>query len=233
MKQTVRQASKYDPNRETTWCVQDQPANKLVNMGPRALTDTELLASLLTGTSDATGIARRLFHMAGHNLNTLSRFSVEQLVTTKGVTGKRAAAILAALELGRRMEYPADDLKQIKSSETVNKVMVHISDLPHEEFWVMCLNRANRMIGKHKISQGGISGTVIDTRIILRKALDSSAVSMILCHNHPSGSIKPSDADIKITEKVKNAAEIMELKVLDHVIVSTKGYFSFADEGLL
>jgi len=139
------------------------------------------------------------------------------------------------MELGRRRSGTQQVEKtSIKSSETVfNLFHPLLSDLEHEEFWLLMLNRANRVIGRFKVSQGGLSGTVIDTRIILKKALDNLASSIIVCHNHPSGNLQPSDADVKITEKLKKAAEILEIKLLDHIIIANKSYFSFADEGLI
>jgi len=142
---------------------------------------------------------------------------------------------MAAMELGRRRSgTPHLEKISIKSSESVfNLFHPLLGDLEHEEFWLLMLNRANRVIGRFKVSQGGLSGTVIDTRIILKKALDNLASSIIVCHNHPSGNNQPSDADVKITEKLKKAAGILEIKLLDHVIIADKAYFSFADEGLI
>ena len=234
MKHSESQTPIYDPNREKTWCVQDQPTAKLASMGAKAVTDTELVAVLLNGTPKATEIARTLYAKADNNLTTLSHFSIEQLVTVEGITAKKAATIHAAFEMGRRNNRTTTDSDRIKSSETVYNLMRPlIADIQHEEFWLICLNRANRVLQRHKISQGGLSGTVIDTRIILKKSIDCLASSIIVCHNHPSGNKEPSEADIKITEKLKKAAETLELKLLDHVVISTEGYFSFADEGLI
>ena len=147
----------------------------------------------------------------------------------------KAITLLAALEIGRRRSGMHQVEKvPVKSSDTVfNLFHPLLGDLDHEEFWLLMLNRANRVLGKYKVSQGGLSGTVIDTRIILKKALNNLASSIIVCHNHPSGNIQPSDADVKITGKLKKAAEMLEIKLLDHVIIADKSYFSFADEGLI
>lgn len=234
MKHTENEALQYDHNREYTWCVQDQPSVKLANMGAKALTDTELIASLLSGTPNATEIARTLYAKANNDLDTLSHFSIEQLVTVEGITAKRAAIIRAAFELGHRNATKVKELVAVKSSETVKQIMSPLlADLQHEEFWLICLNRANKILGKYKISQGGLSGTIIDTRIILKKSLDCLASSIIVVHNHPSGNVQPSDADIKITDKLNKAAKSLEISLLDHVIISFEGHFSFADEGLL
>ncbi len=206
--------------------------------GVRHLTDAELLAILLgSGTRNITAVelARLILRRAGDDLNQLGRHRVEDLLKIKGVGPAKAISVLAAMELGRRRAglHQAEKIP-VKSSETVfNLFHPLLGDLDHEEFWLLMLNRANRVLGRFKVSQGGLSGTVIDTRIILKKALDNLASSIIVCHNHPSGNKQPSDADIKITEKLKKAAEMVEIKLLDHVIIADKSYFSFADEGII
>lgn len=233
MKHSISQTLEYDPNREKTWCVQDQPSVKLAEQGPKSVTDTDLVAILLNGTPNATDIARQLYSNAKNDLNTLSHFSIEQLTNTEGIGEKKAIALQAAFELGRR-NTTVRTLVPIKSSQNVYDLMKPLlADIQHEEFWIICLNRAHKVIMKHKISQGGLSGTVVDTRIILKKCVDSLASSLICVHNHPSGNIQPSDADIKITDNIKKAAELMEIRTLDHVIISREGYFSFGDEGLM
>jgi DNA repair protein RadC len=172
---------------------------------------------------------------AGNSLHQLGRQGIEELVRIKGVGTAKAITLIAAMELGRRRAslHSAEKIP-VKSSETVYQLFHPIiGDLEHEEFWLLMLNRANRVLGRYKVSQGGLSGTVIDTRIILKKALDNLASSIIVCHNHPSGNNQPSEADLKITEKLKKAAEMLEIKLLDHVIIADKSYFSFADEGLI
>jgi DNA repair protein RadC len=165
----------------------------------------------------------------------LGKFSVDDLQKQKGIGKAKAISIIAALELGRRRKY-SEALARPKitsSKEAYNIMFPLISDLHHEEFWVLLLNRSNIIIDKNKISQGGIAGTVIDVKIILKKVVEKLASSVILCHNHPSGNIEPSEADIAITKKLKEAAEVMDIKLLDHIIVTDKSYFSFLDEGIL
>ena len=228
----------YNSQALTTWAVEERPREKVMANGVQYLSDAELLAILLgSGTKNITAVelARQILKGAGNSLQLLGRKGIGELVRIKGVGPAKAITILAALELGRRragMQHT--DKIPVKSSETVYKLFHPLmGDLEHEEFWLLMLNRANRVLGRFKVSQGGLSGTVIDTRIILKKALDNLASSIIVCHNHPSGNKQPSDADLKITEKLKKAAEMLEIKLLDHVIIADKSYFSFADEGLI
>lgn len=228
----------YNSRALSTWAVEERPREKVMDKGIQYLSDAELLAILLgSGTKHITAVelARIILKAAGNNLQLLGRMGVEELIRIKGVGPAKAIAILSALELGRRrsgLQYP--EKIPVKSSETVYRLFHPLmGDLDHEEFWLLMLNRANRVLGRFKVSQGGLSGTVIDTRIILKKALDNLASSIIICHNHPSGNKQPSDADLKITEKLQKAAEMLEIKLLDHVIIADKSYFSFADEGLI
>ena len=230
--------NKYDSHALTTWAVEERPREKVMANGVQYLSDSELLAILIgSGTRHITAVelARQILKGAGNSLHLLGRQGIGELVRIKGVGPAKAITILAALELGRRRAGMQHTEKTpVKSSETVYKLFHPLmGDLEHEEFWLLMLNRANRVLGRYKVSQGGLSGTVIDTRIILKKALDNLASSIIVCHNHPSGNKQPSDADLKITEKLKKAAEILEIKLLDHVIIADKSYFSFADEGLI
>jgi DNA repair protein RadC len=230
--------NRYDSHALTTWAVEERPREKVMANGVQFLSDTELLAILLgSGTKNITAVelARLMLKGVGNNLQLLGRQGIGDLVRIKGVGPAKAITILAAMELGRRRAGLQHIEKiPVKSSETVYKLFHPLmGDLEHEEFWLLMLNRANRVLGRYKVSQGGLSGTVIDTRIILKKALDNLASSIIVCHNHPSGNKQPSDADVKITEKLKKAAEILEIKLLDHVIIADKSYFSFADEGLI
>ena len=229
---------RYDSHALTTWAVEERPREKGLANGVQYLSDSELLAILIgSGTRNMTAVelARLILKGAGNSLQQLGRQGVGDLVRIKGVGTAKAITLLAAMELGRRraaMHYP--EKIPVKSSETVYQLFHPImGDLEHEEFWLLMLNRANRVLGRYKVSQGGLSGTVIDTRIILKKALDNLASSIIVCHNHPSGNNQPSEADLKITEKLKKAAEMLEIKLLDHVIIADKSYFSFADEGLI
>ena len=228
----------YKSHAMTTWAVEDRPREKVLANGIRYLSDSELLAILLgSGTKNMTAVelARLVLRSAGNNLHELGRQTVGDLVKVKGVGPAKAISVMAAMELGRRRSGLHQTVKiPVKSSETVfNLFHPLLGDLEHEEFWLLMLNRAHKVLGRFKVSQGGLSGTVIDTRIILKKALDNLSSSIIVCHNHPSGNNQPSDADIKITEKLKKAAEMLEIKLLDHVIIADKSYFSFADEGLI
>ena len=221
-----------------TWSVEERPREKVIANGVQYLSDSELLAILLgSGTRNMTAVelARQVLHKSGNSLHELGRQHISDLVAIKGIGPAKAIILLAAMELGRRRDATQQTERiPVKSSDTVFKLFHPIlGDLDHEEFWLLMLNRANRVLGRFKVSQGGLSGTVIDTRIILKKALDNLASSIVVCHNHPSGNNQPSDADVKITEKLKKAAEMLEIKLLDHVIIADKSYFSFADEGLI
>lgn len=229
---------KYQKLSIKNWAVEDRPRERLLAKGIQSLTNTELIALLIgSGTKEisAVELARKILIKADDNLNLLGKFSVDDLQKQKGIGKAKSISIIAALELGRRrkmseaLEWP----KITSSKDAFNIIFPLISDLPHEEFWVMLLNRSNKIIDKNKISQGGVAGTVIDVKIILKKALEKLSSSVILCHNHPSGNIEPSDADKGITRKLKEAAEIMDIKLLDHIIVADNSYFSFLDEGIL
>jgi DNA repair protein RadC len=220
------------------WAVEDRPREKMLSRGIQSLSDAELIALLIgSGTRkvSAVDLARQILHMAGNNLDKLGKYSVPDLKKLKGIGQARAISIVAALELGRRRKL-ADAPEYVKitgSSEVFNLMHPFFCDLAHEEFWVLLLNRSNKVIDKQKISQGGITGTVTDIRLILKMALDNLATSMILCHNHPSGNLQPSDADISITRRLKESASLMDISLLDHLIIAGKGYFSFADENLI
>ena len=230
--------NKYKPPSLKNWAVKERPREKVLANGIQHLSDSEILAIILgSGTENLTAVdlARQVLHSAGHNLHDLGKLSVEDLTKIKGVGPAKAIAVMASMELGRRrsgLHHP--EKISVKSSETVFDLFLPLlGDLEHEEFWLLMLNRANKILGRYKVSQGGLSGTVIDMRIILKKALNNLSSSIIVCHNHPSGNKQPSNADVKITEKLKKAAEMLEIKLLDHVIIVDKSYFSFADEGLI
>ena len=230
--------NQYKSHNLKTWSVEERPREKVLANGVQCLSDSELLAILLgSGTRNMTVVelARQVLRKSGNSLHELGRQNISDLVGIKGIGPAKAITLLAALELGRRRGTTQQTERiPVKSSETVFKLFHPIlGDLEHEEFWLLMLNRSNRVLGRFKVSQGGLSGTVIDTRIILKKALDKLASSIVVCHNHPSGNNQPSDADVKITQKLKKAAELLEIKLLDHVIIADKSYFSFADEGLI
>ncbi len=228
----------YQSNCITDWALEDRPREKLMAHGMGSLSNTELLAILIhSGTREETAVelARRILKDSGNNLNGLSEYSLPGLLKFKGLGPAKASTILAAFELGRRRSNESvPKKKKISDSHDVfNYFRPSLGDLRHEEFWILLLNRANRVLDQIRISQGGVSGTVIDARIILKHAIDRLASSIILCHNHPSGNLKPSDADIKITSRIKESCITMDIQVLDHIIITDNSYFSFSDEGLI
>lgn len=222
----------------TDWAVEDRPREKLIRKGINSLSDAELLAILIssgTRKRSAVDVGRELLGNANNNLNTLGKLSVPDLLKIRGIGPARAVTIAAALELGRRRNLAMlPDADHIKSSKDVAEIFKPLlSDLLHEEFWVLFLNRSNRVIDRLKLSQGGISGTVTDVRIIMKKAVEHLASGLIVCHNHPSGNLNPSESDSKITNKIKDAGNLMDIQLLDHIIISGNDYYSFADNGLL
>lgn len=217
------------------WADDDKPREKLVLKGKEALSDAELLAIIIGSGSrneSAVALSKRILGHVQNNLNSLGKLSLKQLTTFKGIGEAKAIAIIAATELGRRRRLEeASVLEKINSSRIVFEIMQPIiGELPHEEFWVLYLNNSNQVIYKSQLSKGGITGTVVDIRLILKMALEHNAVSFILVHNHPSGKLKASDSDIEVTQKVKLAARQLDLNLLDHVILTEKGYLSFVDE---
>ena len=220
------------------WALEDRPREKLMTKGLSSLSNAELLAILIRSggpEASAVDLARQVLKQAGNNLQELGRKSVNDLVKHQGIGPVKAVTIVAALELGRRRKN-SDLQEKVRISGSQDVFAMYqplIGDLPHEEFWVLLLNRSNRVVDNIRISQGGISGTVIDVRLILKNALDRLASSLILCHNHPSGNLKPSDADIKITTKISEAGRTMDIQLLDHIIIADNSYFSFSDEGMV
>jgi DNA repair protein RadC len=222
----------------TDWAVDDRPREKLIQKGTSSLSDAELLAILInSGTKDksAVDIGRELLGIVNNNLNTLGRLSISDLKKLHGIGPARAVTIAAALELGRRRKLTeVPEVTQIKCSKDVADIFQPLlSDLAHEEFWILFLNRSNKVINRMKLSQGGISGTVTDVRIVMKKAIEYLASGIIVCHNHPSGNLNPSESDTKITQKIKEAGTLMDIQLLDHLIISDKEYYSFADNGVL
>src|SRR5690606_5554082 len=220
------------------WANDDKPREKLVQKGSLALSDAELIAILIRSGSrneSAVELSKRILAMADNNLNSLGKFSVNQLKRFKGIGEAKSVSIVAALEIGRRRrEGGPQRLNQISSSRAAYEILFPlIGELPHEEFWNLYLNNSNRVIHKSQLSKGGITGTMVDVRLVFKAALEMGAVGMILAHNHPSGTIKPSTADKQITAKLKNAAQALDIRILDHVIVAQDRYFSFSDEGLI
>jgi len=220
------------------WAQNDQPREKLRDKGKAVLSDAELIAILISsGNRDesAVELSKRILSSVDNNLNELGKLSINQLTNFKGIGEAKAITITAALELGRRRRgEEALKRDKISSSASVFEIMQPIlGELPHEEFWIIYLNNANRIIQKGQLSKGGITGTLVDVRLVLKKAIEVGATGLILVHNHPSGTLKPSQADKQITEKLKQAGISLDIKVLDHLIITEKAYFSFADEALL
>ena len=220
------------------WAADDQPREKLLSSGLPALSNSELLSILInTGNKDksALHLAKDILSLAGNNLSELGKLSINDLQRIKGIGDAKATLIIAALELGRRREVclPLEKVCIKNSSELANYLKVHLKDLGYEVFAVIFLNRANRIKHFEIISKGGLTGTVADPRLILKKAVEQDATSIVLSHNHPSGNLLPSRSDEELTRKIKQAASYFDISVLDHIIVSEDGYYSFADEGIL
>lgn len=220
-----------------SWAEEDRPREKLMQKGRTALTEAELIAILIgSGTVElsAVDVSKMILAQADNNLNNLAKMGLKDLIKVKGIGEAKAITIIAALELGRRRKETEQVVRpKIGSSQDAYlEIKHHLLDLPHEEFWVLLLNRANQVVRPVQISQGGVSGTVVDPKMIFKVAIEHLASSIILAHNHPSGNLTPSQADKDITAKVKQAGKILDLPVLDHLIVTDSAYFSFADEGI-
>lgn len=228
-------------NRKLTikeWSVQDRPREKYAKNGAVALSDAELIAILLrTGNTaeSAVDLAKKLLATSGNSLNALSDMSLRELSRIKGIGQAKAIALLTAFELGKRIraEKVEESLQILNSRDVVNLMQDKIAHLDHEEFWAIYLSQANRILQTCQISKGGISSTGVDTRIVIQEAVLNKATQIILCHNHPSGSVRPSRADIQLTEKLHHAAELMDLILVDHIIIHKERYYSFVEEGRL
>lgn len=220
------------------WSEEDQPREKLMTQGRQVLSDAELIAILIGSGNrqeSAIELCKRILNESDNNLNQLAKLSVNDLMKFKGIGEAKAISIVAALEIGRRR----------KSEETINKVQVTSShaayeyirpvleDLPHEEFWIILLSKANKITGKQLISRGGVSETSADIKLIFKKAIESLCSSIILSHNHPSGNLKPSQSDINLTNKIKEAGKLFDFKILDHIIIGDNEYYSFNDNGIM
>ena len=220
------------------WSEEDRPREKLMLKGKEALSNAELIAILIGSGSrkeSAVDLSRRILASVDHNLNSLTKLSISQLMNFKGIGEAKAITIISALELGRRQR--SEDALQFKNKVTSSKVVFEImqpiiGELSHEEFWVLFLNNSNKVISKSQLSKGGITGTIVDVRLVFKLALESGATGLILCHNHPSGSLMPSSADKEITKKLKQAGDNLDVKVLDHLIITETKYYSFVDEGI-
>jgi DNA repair protein RadC len=221
------------------WAEEDRPREKMLLKGVAALSDAELLGILIgSGNKNETAVelAQRILHSAGNNLNVLGKLEIKDLIKNfNGIGEAKAITIVAALELGKRRKLSeAVTQPQITSSESVYQIFHPIlADLKHEEVWVLLLNRANKVLKKIQVSKGGVAGTVVDIRMIMKEAIDSLASAMILCHNHPSGNSQPSGDDDQITKRLKEAGYLMDIRLLDHVIVCDHSYYSYMDKGKL
>ena len=234
----MNKTSTYENKRLTIkeWSVQDRPREKYARNGAAALTDAELIAILFrTGNASesAVELAKRLLSSSNNSLNELSEKTLRELSENKGIGQAKAMALLTAFEIGRRVRAEKVEQKpQIQSSmDVVNFMQNKIAYLNHEEFWVLYLNNANLILKTAQISKGGITSTEVDTRIVMQEAVVQKATQLILCHNHPSGSVRPSRADINLTEKISKAAKIMDIALVDHIIIHRGKYYSFAEEG--
>ena len=219
------------------WAEEDRPREKLVLKGKGALSNAELLGILIgSGTKSLTAvdIAKSILKANDNDLNKIARLGVQELKKFNGIGEARAINIVSALEIGRRRPEKNPDTYKIRSSSDVYNLMkAELKDLQHEEFWIILLNRANIVMKKHSISNGGISGTVADPKLIFKVALDHLASSVVLVHNHPSGNLKPSEADKRLTKQLVSAGSLLDIAVLDHIIFTDSSYFSFADEQMM
>lgn len=221
-----------------SWAEEDRPREKLSVQGRRSLSDAELLAILIgSGSSNesAVELSKRILFSCGQDLNQLAQLGIAELCRFRGIGSAKAISVIAALELGRRRKESASaQTTQMHTSIDVYEVIApRLKDLNHEEFWILLLNRANRVISSHLVSKGGQAGTIADPKIIFNIALENHAASIILAHNHPSGNLKPSQADLDLTRKLHTAGMILDLPVLDHLIIGDHGFLSFADEEIL
>ncbi|PJA07030.1 MAG: hypothetical protein COX70_08325 [Flavobacteriales bacterium CG_4_10_14_0_2_um_filter_32_8] len=221
-----------------SWAEEDRPREKLMLKGRNSLSDAELVAILIGSGSrkeTAVQLSKKILSSINNDLNKLGKLTISDFTKFNGIGGAKAISIIAALELGRRRKDTEVEKKEtIKSSNDAYAIMQNVlSDLPHEEFWVVYLNRKNEILKKENISKGGINGTVADIKIIFKHAIEQLASSIVLFHNHPSGSINPSNEDMKLTKKIKETGILIDTPVIDHIIIGEKKYYSFADEGIL
>jgi DNA repair protein RadC len=220
------------------WAEDDRPREKLLLKGKTSLSDAELIAILIsTGTREdtAVGLAKKILLLASNNINELGKFTVNDLKKIKGIGEAKAISIIAALELGRRRKDEQLLKKQqiVTSKDIFDYFNPILSDYKHEEFWILILNRSNKIICSKRISEGGVNGTVADPKIIFKLAIEELGSSIILCHNHPSGNINPSEEDIRLTQKIQNAGKFLDIHVIDHIIIGGGAYYSFNDQGVI
>lgn len=220
------------------WSAADRPRERMLAQGAKALSDAELIAILIrsgTPKDSALDLARVILNKADNNLHKLAALSVAELMKVKGVGEAKALSVAAALELGQRRRDTILEVRPLiaSSQHAFDLLQPLVADLPHEEFWLLLLDRGNRLLERTKVSQGGMHGTVADPKLIFRSALEKRASSVILCHNHPSGQLRPSQEDIVLTKKLVEGGRFLDITVQDHLIVATTGYYSFADNGQL
>ena len=219
------------------WAEEDRPREKLAGQGRRALTDAELIAILIgSGSRNETAVelSKRILHHYDNDFNKLGKASIIELSNFKGIGDAKAISIIAALEIGRRRnetESKAPDIIGF-SKDAYNIIRRHLVDLNHEEFWIILTGRGNKVLGKELVSKGGFSEVLIDIKVVFSAALQHKANGIILVHNHPSGNLKPSHEDIMLTKRIADAGKILDIRVTDHLIITDKGYYSFADDGL-
>lgn len=216
----------------------DRPREKMMMKGSRALSDAELIAILIgSGNKKETAIqlSQRILSECKNDINQLAKLTLKELCGFKGIGLAKAVSISAALELGRRRDTTETVERSVltSSSSAFTVLSPVLRDLPNEEFWILILNRANKLISKEPVSKGGINATLVDARMIFKPAILQNASSIILAHNHPSGNLKPSEEDIKLTKKLKDAGKLFDINIIDHLIIAENNYFSFADEGLI
>jgi DNA repair protein RadC len=221
-----------------SWSPEDRPREKLILKGTSALSDAELVAILIgsgTPKMSAVELSKKILLQGNNNLNELARLSVKDLMKIKGIGEAKAITIVAALELGRRRKEqdPEEKPKITSSKDAFDLLKGDMMDLPNEEFWVLLMNRGNRVIKKKRVSEGGVSGTVADPKIIYKMALEELASGLIVAHNHPSGNLQASQSDLDLTKKLKEAGKFLEIQLLDHIIIANQKYLSFADEGMI
>lgn len=220
------------------WSDDDKPREKLVSKGRSVLSDAELIAILIGSGSrseSAVELSKRILASVNNNLQELGRLSIKQLMAFKGIGEAKAVSIAAALEVGRRRrDEDAVKINKIGSSQDVfNLLQPIMGDLEHEEFWILYLNNSNKVLHKAQLSKGGITGTLVDVRLVMKQTLELGAVAIILAHNHPSGTLMPSAADKQMTKKIQSACDTLDIRVLDHLIITQKSYYSFADDKIL
>lgn len=221
-----------------SWAIEDRPREKLILQGKSVLTDAELIAILIgsgTKKESAVELSKRILNSVNNNINELAGLTFEQLKEFNGIGEAKAVSIITALELGKRRHFEQADKKPIiKSSKDAFQILQPIiGELQHEEFWVLYLNNSNKVIAKKQLSKGGITATMVDVRLLFKKAVELATVGIIVCHNHPSGKLAPSKSDELLTQKIKEAGQTLDIKLLDHLIITQKDYFSFADSNML